>query len=62
MVLDPQSGKPARIGYTVKPDGTKERIFKISRHHDTKKVTKAAAPKAEAKTETAEKATKAGKK
>jgi hypothetical protein len=30
MVLDPGSGKPARIGYDIKPDGSKERIFKVS--------------------------------
>src|SRR5260221_310796 len=30
MALDPQSGKPARIGYEIKPDGTKERILKVS--------------------------------
>jgi len=34
MVLDPASGKPARIGYQIKPDGTKERIFKVSPNHD----------------------------
>ena len=30
MVVDPDSGKPARIGYQIKPDGSKERIFKVS--------------------------------
>lgn len=30
MVVDPTSGKPARIGYAFKADGTKERIFKVS--------------------------------
>lgn len=34
MVLDPASGKPARIGYEIRPDGTKERIFKVSANHD----------------------------
>jgi large subunit ribosomal protein L24 len=34
MVLDPASGKPARIGYEVKADGTKERIFKVSANHE----------------------------
>jgi large subunit ribosomal protein L24 len=34
MVLDPASGKPARIGYEFKADGTKERIFKVSPNHD----------------------------
>lgn len=43
MVLDPSSGKPARVGYAIKADGTKERIFKVSPNHDK------AAKKAEAK-------------
>ncbi len=30
MVLDPATGQPARIGYKVTSDGTKERIFKVS--------------------------------
>lgn len=30
MVVDPTTGKPARIGYAFKADGTKERIFKVS--------------------------------
>jgi len=34
MVLDPHSGKPARIGFETKPDGSKERIFKVSPNHD----------------------------
>jgi large subunit ribosomal protein L24 len=34
MVLDPHSGKPARIGYEFKADGTKERIFKVSSNYD----------------------------
>lgn len=43
MVLDPASGKPARIGYEIKADGSKERIFKVSANHEraTKKVEKA---------------------
>lgn len=53
MVLDPQTGKPARIGYTVKDDGTKERIFKVSPNHEGKKTKKA---------DTASKSEKAGKK
>ncbi len=55
MVLDPQSGKPARIGYEIKPDGTKERIFKVSPNQKAAKSTKK-------KAETAEKSDKAGKK
>jgi large subunit ribosomal protein L24 len=34
MVLDPHSGKRARIGYEFKADGTKERIFKVSPNYD----------------------------
>lgn len=43
MVLDPASGKPARIGYEVKADGAKERIFKVSAAHQAAK--KPSAPK-----------------
>ena len=55
MVIDPASGKPARIGYQIKPDGSKERIFKVSANHEksAKKAEKVEkAPKAEKKTET----------
>jgi large subunit ribosomal protein L24 len=48
MVLDPASGKPARIGYLIKADGTKERVFKVSPNHEK------AAKKAEAKPKKAE--------
>lgn len=54
MVLDPASGKPARIGYTVKEDGTKERIFKVSPNFD--KVAKKTETKAESKPKAAAKA------
>ncbi len=30
MVLDPATGKPARVGYTVSKAGVKERVFKVS--------------------------------
>jgi large subunit ribosomal protein L24 len=53
MVIDPTTGKPARIGYTVKENGTKERIFKVS-PNQTKKITK--------KADTTDKSEKAGKK
>jgi large subunit ribosomal protein L24 len=58
MVLDPASGKPARIGYEIKPDGSKERIFKVSANHERR------AKKAEKveKTDKAEKSDKADKK
>jgi large subunit ribosomal protein L24 len=55
MVLDPQSGKPARVGYEIKSDGSKERIFKVSPNRKDSKPTKK-------KAETAEKSDKAGKK
>lgn len=55
MVLDPQSGKPARVGYEIKADGAKERIFKVSPNQKTAKITKK-------KAETADKSDKAGKK
>ena len=56
MVLDPHSGKPARIGYEIKPDGSKERIFKVSPNHEKAakkddKDTKKPAAKAEKKAE-----------
>lgn len=67
MVLDPASGKPARIGYEIKPDGTKERVFKVSKNQAAKpakadkktdKSEAKPAPKAKADTKEA----KAGKK
>ena len=30
MVLDPKTGKPARVGYKISASGKKERIFKVS--------------------------------
>jgi hypothetical protein len=36
MVLDPASGLPARVGYSVKPDGSKERVFKVSSNYKGK--------------------------
>ena len=64
MVLDPASGKPARVGYEIKPDGSKERIFKVSANRDkqTKKTESAPKPKkADSKTKEAT-PSKAGKK
>jgi large subunit ribosomal protein L24 len=51
MVLDPATGKPARVGYEIKPDGSKERIFKVSAQQErkAKKAEKPAAKKAPAK-------------
>jgi large subunit ribosomal protein L24 len=65
MAVDPTTGHPARIGYAVKPDGSKERVFKVSPNHDKheKKAPKAAAktadkPSKSAKAETADKGKK----
>ena len=65
MAVDPATGNPARIGYSTKADGSKERIFKVSPNHDKneKKAPKAAAktadkPSKSAKTETADKGKK----
>ncbi|HEY6736747.1 MAG TPA: 50S ribosomal protein L24 [Candidatus Saccharimonadia bacterium] len=46
MAVDPTTGHPARIGYTVRADGSKERTFKVSPNH-AKRDKKA--PKTEAK-------------
>jgi large subunit ribosomal protein L24 len=32
MVLDPASGKPARIGYIITKSGDKERIYRVSKN------------------------------
>jgi large subunit ribosomal protein L24 len=61
MVLDPISGMPARVGYSVKADGTKERVFKVSPNHKSKPKAKATATKA-AKAEKVEKTAKTAKK
>lgn len=45
MVLDPVTGKPSRIGYEIKPDGSKERVFKPGRR--TEKTTAKKAAKAD---------------
>jgi len=44
MVIDPTTDKPARIGYAVKPDGTKERIFKPGRRTEKSGTKKASKP------------------
>ena len=56
MVLDPDSGKPARVGYEINKAGVKERIFKVSANASKPKSSKAevsakpaAKPKAAAK-------------
>lgn len=60
QILDPKSGKPARIGWKINEDGTKDRIFKVAAFANKK----AAAKKTEVKEETsdAKKAPKSEKK
>ena len=41
MVIDPVSKQPARIGYTIAADGSKERIFKVSPNRKDKPAPKA---------------------
>lgn len=60
MALDPVTGKPARISYEIKPDGSKERIFKVSPNHDRRAKKAETAPKTEKIA--AEKSAKIGKK
>jgi large subunit ribosomal protein L24 len=63
MAIDPASGKPARIGYQIKADGTKERIFKVSPNYDRQGKTESAAKAKKADSKTKEdKTSKAGKK
>jgi len=64
MVVDPTTGKPARIGYAFKADGTKERIFKVSAAASAKKAKTPEKKTADSKTKAAEseKDAKAGKK
>ena len=56
MIVDPASGKPARIRYEIKADGSKERVFKVSPNHEktqkkaeAKKVVKKAEDKTDEK-------------
>lgn len=36
MVIDPSSGKPARVGYKLTAKGQKERIYKVSKFTNPK--------------------------
>lgn len=36
MVIDPSSGKPARVGYKLTTGGKKERIYKVSKFTNPK--------------------------
>ena len=57
MILDPASGKPARVGYSISKTGVKERIYKVSANaskpksaaKETKPAKAEAAPKVAAK-------------
>ncbi len=37
MAVDPQTGVPGRVGYRINPDGSKERVFKLSKRKKVKK-------------------------
>lgn len=37
QVLDPKTGKPARVGFEKRADGSKERIFKVAKFSNKKK-------------------------
>lgn len=39
QVLDPKSGKPARVGFEKRADGSKERVFTVSKFSNKKKST-----------------------
>jgi large subunit ribosomal protein L24 len=64
MAVDPVTGHPARIGYSIKADGSKERVFKVSPHHDRKdkKPKEAAAKKADKPDKSKKDTTDKGKK
>lgn len=53
MALDPATGLPARIGYLLAADGSKERVFKVSPNRKDKPIAKASAKKAVADNEKA---------
>jgi large subunit ribosomal protein L24 len=40
MIIDPTSGKPARVGYKLNAKGKKERIYKVSKFKNTKVIVK----------------------
>ncbi len=49
QVLDPKSGKPARVSFEKRADGSKERVFNVSKFSNKKKATtKVEAPKKDA--------------
>ncbi len=50
MVINPETGKPSRIGFVVNKEGKKERIFKSNNKKATKKVVKTDSVKEPVKT------------
>ncbi len=48
QVIDPKSGKPARVGFEKRPDGSKERVFVVSKFSNKKKPTKTESSKKDA--------------
>lgn len=57
MAIDPDSGKPARIGYAFAADGSKERVFKVSPNFERaakKSEAKSDKPKSKTKTDSPE--------
>lgn len=49
QVLDPKTGKPARVSFEKKADGSKERIFKVSKFSNKKKAAQPEAKKTDKK-------------
>lgn len=45
-VIDPSTGKPARIGFKLSSKGEKERIFKVSKFENKKTKSEKSKPKA----------------
>lgn len=37
QVIDPKTGKPSRIGFEIRADGSKERVFKVAKFSNKKK-------------------------
>lgn len=56
QIIDPKSGKPARIGWKVNADGSKDRVFKVAAFSNKKAVKKTETPKKEDKAPKTEKA------
>lgn len=37
QVLDPKTGRPSRVGFETRADGSKERVFKVAKFSNKKK-------------------------